>query len=305
MANRKTNPKPTTFDDVFRTIAQKMPYLMVELINEAFGTNYPEDVKISQHRNEFFTRDGKIITDMIFEIRDKWYHIECQSKPDSTMEIRMIEYDFMIAHENAVKESGTYIVRFPESAVLYLRHNKNTPDVHNVRVEMPNGDTAEYQAKVIKAQNYAKDEMFQKKLLVLVPFYLMRFEKNFKKYDKDEHSRNKFLEECEELRRRLEEETEDKGNLYDDIIGLILKVSDHILKGHIKTKKGVRDVMGGKVLELRSEKLIKQGRREGGNTMLYNLVSKGKLTVDEAAQEAGVSVSAFKKNMAVCGFKAP
>ena len=53
-------------------------------------------------------------------IKNKYYHIECQSNPDSTMEVRMIEYDFMIAHEHARKEKGTYVINFPESAVLFL-----------------------------------------------------------------------------------------------------------------------------------------------------------------------------------------
>ena len=32
----------TIFDDVFRTIAQKMPFLLIPLINEVFGTAYTE-----------------------------------------------------------------------------------------------------------------------------------------------------------------------------------------------------------------------------------------------------------------------
>ena len=37
----------TIFDDVFRTMIEKMPYLAVPLINEVFHTSYPEDVNIS------------------------------------------------------------------------------------------------------------------------------------------------------------------------------------------------------------------------------------------------------------------
>ena len=35
----------TIFDDVFRTMIEKMPYLAVPLINEVFHTSYSEDVK--------------------------------------------------------------------------------------------------------------------------------------------------------------------------------------------------------------------------------------------------------------------
>ena len=83
----------TIFDDVFRTIVQKMPQLVIPLINEVFQTSYPDDVEIMQWRNEQVTKDKKIITDSCLRIGNKVYHIECQSTDDSTMAIRMIEYD--------------------------------------------------------------------------------------------------------------------------------------------------------------------------------------------------------------------
>ena len=42
----------TTFDNVFRTMLEKMPELIVPVLNEIFGTNYPLDVPLEQLRNE-------------------------------------------------------------------------------------------------------------------------------------------------------------------------------------------------------------------------------------------------------------
>ena len=53
----------TIFDDVFRTMVEKMTYLLVPLINEVFHTSYPEDVKIVHLRNEHQLEDGELITD--------------------------------------------------------------------------------------------------------------------------------------------------------------------------------------------------------------------------------------------------
>ena len=53
----------TIFDDVFRTMLEKMPQLVVPLINEVFGTSYPEDIEIIQKRNEHQTPKGRVITD--------------------------------------------------------------------------------------------------------------------------------------------------------------------------------------------------------------------------------------------------
>ncbi len=45
----------TIFDDVFRTMLEKMPLLIIPLINEVFGTDYPGDISIVQRRNEHYT----------------------------------------------------------------------------------------------------------------------------------------------------------------------------------------------------------------------------------------------------------
>ena len=53
----------TIFDDVFRTMMEKMTFLVVPLINDVFHTSYPADVEIVQLRNEYQRVDGEIITD--------------------------------------------------------------------------------------------------------------------------------------------------------------------------------------------------------------------------------------------------
>ena len=53
----------TIFDNVFRTMLEKMPELVVPLINEVFGTNYPADIAVEQQRNEHQTKNGEKITD--------------------------------------------------------------------------------------------------------------------------------------------------------------------------------------------------------------------------------------------------
>ena len=46
----------------------------------------------------------------------------------------------------------------------------------------------------------------------------------------------------------------------------------------------------------------KLGIQQGENKMLFTLVTKGKLDIDTAAEEAGVSVSEFEKLMSEAGF---
>ena len=257
----------TIFDDVFRTMIEKMPYLAVPLINEVFHTSYPEDVKITQLRNEHQQKDGEIITDSCLLIGKKIYHIECQSTDDTTMAIRMIEYDFAIAVENAEKQGRRYRIEFPRSCVLFLRSSGNTPDYLEADVIFPDGKTHVYSIPAIKMADYTKDHIFEKNLLMLLPFYIMRYEK--KKHDmrKNLELLQILLDEYDEIRINLEKELTETGKaeLYTNLTKLIVKIADHIFEKEEDIRKGIGDVMGGKVLELESERLKAEGEARLGD----------------------------------------
>ena len=104
-ANDEATDHSTIFDDVFRTIAQKMPQLLIPLINEVFHTSYSEEEHFEQLRNEHYEKYGTVITDSIIQIGNHIYHLECQSSKDKTMVIRMFEYDISIAIEHASYEN--------------------------------------------------------------------------------------------------------------------------------------------------------------------------------------------------------
>ena len=96
-ANEKnTTEHSTIFDDVFRTIAQKMPQLLIPLINEVFHTSYSDEDHFEQLRNEHYEKFGTVVTDSIIRIGNHIYHLECQSSKDKTMVIRIFEYDIQL-----------------------------------------------------------------------------------------------------------------------------------------------------------------------------------------------------------------
>ena len=255
----------TIFDDVFRTMIEKMPYLAVPLINEVFHTSYPQDVPIIQLRNEHRQENGEIIADSCLKIGDKLYHIECQSTDDTTMAIRMIEYDFSIAVENAHKQGRRYRMDFPRSCVLYLRSGNNTPDFLGVEMALADGNIVLYQISTIKLETYTKDSIFEKNLLMLLPFYIMRYEKNIHEMSENPELFQCLLNEYEEIRTNLVKELSgaDKAALYMDLNKLIIKIADYICQSEEVVRKGIGDVMGGKVLELESERLRAEGEKIG------------------------------------------
>ena len=138
----------TPYDDAFRTMTNDCPDLLIPVINEIFGKKYPNDAKVIFGQNEHFinTLDGdleKRITDSSFKIVERAgkasgkYLIECQSKPDSTMVVRIFEYATQIALDENVIVGNRMTVEIPMAAVLFLRSNKNTPD--KLEIENPAG----------------------------------------------------------------------------------------------------------------------------------------------------------------------
>ena len=211
----------TIFDDVFRTMMEKMTFLVVPLINDVFHTSYPADVEIVQLRNEYQRVDGEIITDSRLLIGNKIYHIECQSTDDTTMAVRMIEYDFAIALDSARKYGRRY--RIP----------------------------------TVKLDEYTKDKIFEKNLLMFLPFYIMRYEKDIHEMSENPEMFQSLLNDYEEIRINLERELSgaDKTALYMNLNKLIIKIADYICRNEKTVRKGIGEIMGGKVLELESERL--------------------------------------------------
>ena len=56
-----------------------------------------------------------------------------------------------------------------------------------------------------------------------------------------------------------------KAELYTNLTKLIVKIADHIFEKEEDNRKGIGDVMGGKVLELESERLKAEGNENGMN----------------------------------------
>lgn len=265
----------TIFDDVFQTIKEKMPELTIPLINEVFGTDYPADTVIVQGKNEHHTANGKIITDSYLIIGTCRYHLECQSTEDNTMVLRMIEYDFAIGLEYAQKEDGKYRIHLPHSCVLYLRGDNPSPS-QNLELVLPDGRSIEYRVPVIRMEWYSIEKILQKHLTMLLPFYVMRYE-NAKLEDGQLCKR--LFEEYELIQRYLEETYLQKGQekAFRDVMELINRITNYIFSKTENVRKELGEIMGGQVLELESDRLIKKGEQIGlerGEAAVTNLMKK-------------------------------
>ena len=180
-----------------------MPSLLIPLINEVFGTKYTEDQEFEQLRNEHYEKFGKIVTDSIIRIGGRLYHIECQSKKDGDMALRMVEYDFAIALEHSSKMEDNIIeINFP-----------------------------------------------------------------------------------------------------------LNQIADYVIPKRNSLRERFGAVMGGKILQLASERLIEEGRAEGieeGRVKeLYSMVQDGDITPERAAKRLKITISELQNQMQKKGYQFP
>ena len=279
------------YDGAFRTILNDCRKLIIPVINEIFREEYTGEEKIEFLPNEHFLdqqdeADKERITDTNFRVIGKItkkYHLECESSlPDGKITIRLFEYDAQIALDEGEVTEETLTVTFPNTAVLYLRNYKKTPDKMKYVIVTPGG-TVKYDIPLMKVQNYTLDDIFEKRLLLLIPFYIFSHEKNFPEYNSNEQKLEKLKSEYRYILERLDE-LEQQGVIgaFDKrtIIELSSDVLKEIAQKYGNVQKGVGDIMGGALVETSARKLKNEAKRE----VAVSLLKMGKLTIEEIAE---------------------
>jgi len=262
------------YDAAFRTLLNDCPHLIIPLLNEMFGEHFKGDEKIEFFPNEHFINQNEMpdkerITDSNFSIYSengkKNYHWECQSTKDDKMLIRLFEYDAQIALDNGAAEKETLTVNFPNSAVLYLRSTKNTPKVYEYVIKTPGG-TVSYKIPIMKVKSYSLNDIFNKNLLFLIPFYIFNFESKFKIMNEEKTELQKMLNEYKTILKKLNELLEN-GHLGEfdkrTIIELSDDVSKFIAEKYQNVQQGVEEIMGGGTIETEAKRILNKGIEQG------------------------------------------
>lgn len=278
------------YDSAFRTVLNDCSKLIIPIINISFEEHYMGNERITFFPNEHFidqqnAPDAKRITDTNFAVYGavrKTYHWECQSTPDSHMLIRLFEYDAQIALDHGEVSKEMLTVEFPHTAVFYLRYAKtDILDTYKYKLKTPGG-SIEYEVPLFKTQQYTMDEIFEKNLFLLIPFYIFSKESEFSTYETESSKLEALKREYRKMIERLDGVVRD-GRLSDFDRSTLLEtakdVIDEIAKKYQNIVKGMNDVMGGALLETNARKIKNEGRVEGlaekGIKIFLNLLSTG------------------------------
>ena len=184
------------------------------------------------------------------------------------------------------------MIEFPKSALLMLNKGGRTK-LSDMQVEYCHGEgSLKVNILVMHVQAYSMDEIFEKKLYFLIPFYAMRFKRKIRQIIRDSENTletkakyDKIILEMKVFADRLYKACEDKelsedytrelGKLYRDIAEATAAGLDS------DRREGMVNTMGGKVLKLQAEIWMEEGMEiEKINT------DREKKRADEAEQRA-------------------
>lgn len=289
------------YDGAFRTILNDCRQMIIPVINEIFKEDYTGNEKIEFHPNEHFidqqdAADKERITDTNFIIygeKKKKYHLECESSlPDGRMTIRLFEYDAQIALDEGEIIHETLTVTFPNTAVLYLRNYKKTPDKMRYVIKTPGG-TVEYDVPIMKVQEYTLEDIFSKGLLLLIPFYIFSHEKNFKVYNSNEQRLAELKAEYRSILERLNKlEQEGIIGAFDKrtIIELSGDVIREIAQKFENVQKGIGGMMSGALLETEARTILNRGKDEAKKETALRMLQDGELSIDKIAKYSGLVI---------------
>ena len=174
----------TDYHDIYDRIAKRCLSLSarstVSLINGLYGTDYTPESKVTYHWTEH-TDDSlhRTLADTIVTINDTHsYHLEFQMTLDGDIVFRVLEYSF---HHAFQVNTGIEELCFPEPMIIYLYDNEQFPDEYSLKINFGKQGSFLYKVPVFKYLQKSQEELNQRKLIVLIPFQLLRLRRAIEK----------------------------------------------------------------------------------------------------------------------------
>lgn len=171
------------FDKVFKKILTLSSTAVINLINGLFDTDYPTDSTISYNWTEFEDKElRRILADTILTINGiDSYHLEAQMTRDSDIIFRVFEYGYSHANRNRTIGRDFCALRFPEPKIIYLYSREPVPDQYTLHLDFGSQGTFLYTVPTIKFLETTVEELNRKKMIILIPFELLKLRDAMKK----------------------------------------------------------------------------------------------------------------------------
>ena len=297
------------YDNTFKTLKLRHKRLFISCINEAFNKDYSLSADVEVLPSEGFivnsldSNEEKLEerdNDFIIRIEKDYYLIECQSYDDGDMALRIAEYSFLAARQNAVWNQGHVVMSFPHYSVIYLKSSKRTPKT-TISYVFPDGQRVDHTENNIFLENITKEEIVEKKLFVYVPFYIIRYERELTS-EKDYEKVLKDLEFLYEAMLQWKNNREITDVELADLSSCMRVVARHITDGNEIEDKVVK-AMGGEIIELPSDRLREAEEKLAElNTAMKEADARAE-EADARANEADARAERYMKILIENGIK--
>ena len=161
------------YDRIFKRLFSLSNLAIINLINGLFQTNYPPDSTVTYTNRDFVNRPlNERFADVLITIDGiHSYHLEAQRNKDDNIVLRVFEYGFYAAMENRQDDD---CLTFPEPIVIYLSREKSIPPESCLTIDFGKQGTFQYKVQNYVYLDHDLREINQKKMIVLIPFQLLR-----------------------------------------------------------------------------------------------------------------------------------
>ena len=178
--NQDENQIYQIYDRIFKRIFNMSALAIINLVNALFGTNHSSKSTITYLKTEFVGRTlDKRFADLFLQINGITYHLEAQMTKTKNIVLRVFEYGFYHAMENRTEDSD--VLKFPEPIVIYLDTEKDIPPTSELRVDFGEQGSFIYKVENFVYQDHELRELNQKKMIILIPFQLLKLRKIIEK----------------------------------------------------------------------------------------------------------------------------
>ncbi|MBU3159838.1 hypothetical protein KPL37_08750 [Clostridium frigoris] len=287
-------------DEILKSLFAVSKKVLITMMNSLFKENF--DVKMAEitfENNEFVSDDYDIIRgDLFLKIskgnKPYHYHIELQTKNDSTMVIRMFEYGFKKAKELAKNYGnvGETVIYIPKQLVIFVEQNRNIKDELKMKLIFPDGQEIKYTVPTMKYWEYSDIDIMQDKMYPLLPLQVFKLRYKMEQV-KNKHGEGSFeLKETIMEAKKISEVISKEGSQLfnsgeidgDDLHRILLAVAN--LFEYLNTKYGEDVKLNEEVRSMTKtlydpaveqrgiEKGIEKGREEGMEKGIEKLILK-------------------------------
>jgi len=303
-------------DEILKSLFAVSKKVLVTMMNSLFKEDF--DVKmtdISFENSEFVSDDYDIIRGDLFlkvsrENKPYHYHIELQTKNDSTMVIRMFEYGFKKAKE-LVKSSGDnteeIVFYIPKQLVIFVEQNKNIKDELKMKLVFPDGQEIKYAVPTMKYWEYSDIDIMQDKMYPLLPLQVFKLRYKMEQIKKKHGEGSLELKETIMEAKRISEIISKEGSQLfnsgeidgDDLHRILLAVAN--LFEYLNTRYGEDEKLNEEVRSMTKtlydpaveqkgiEKGMEKGIEKGIEKVLIMQYKKG-LSIEYIAEISGLDV---------------